>query len=166
LAIWLSRITSAPRTSLKRASSEAQHDPTSWANRPGGIDHGLGQVAALVLDHRQLPDPIGQGGIAGNPLVEPFPESDAELATTGHEDLVEEIGATDCRDGVEEAQGQAVVVGRKEVLGVGRHVVAMARSADPVALHLVGDEAGLLEGMELLEDAGPAGPEMGGQAVG
>jgi hypothetical protein len=35
----------------------------------------------------------------------------------------------------------------------------MARATHAVALASVADEAGLLERVELLEDAGPAGPE-------
>jgi hypothetical protein len=42
----------------------------------------------------------------------------------------------------------------------------VAGPADAVAFDGVGDEAGLFERMELLEDAGPAGPEVGRQPVG
>ena len=89
-----------------------------------------------------------------------------ELATPRREDLLEQVVAADGLDRREQPGGEALVVGREEVLRLGGDVVQVARPPDAVADGLAADEAGRLERPQLLEDAGPAGTKPGGQLVG
>ena len=87
----------------------------------------------------------------GHLLADPV----AELAPAGGEDLLEQVVAADGLDRGQQPGREGVVVGREEVLRVGRDVVQVARPADAVADRLAADEVGRLERPELLEDAGP-----------
>jgi len=82
------------------------------------------------------------------------------------EDAVHELLAADRPDRGQEAAGQPVVVGREEVLGGVGDVVHVARPADPVAHGLPADKTRGFERVELLEDPGPARPEVRGEPVG
>jgi hypothetical protein len=62
--------------------------------------------------------------------------------------------------------GQGSVVGREELLRRGRQVVDVARPADAVAAQAARDQAGRLEGSELLQDAGPARADALGDLIG
>ena len=115
--------------------------------------------------HGELANAVRERRARGHSFVEPLPQPRAHLPAPGGEDLLDEIGAADRDDRVEERSGEAVVIGREEVLGVGRHVVQVPWPANPVALHGVVDEAGLFERAELLEDAGPARAEVVGEAI-
>ena len=97
----------------------------------------------------------------GHLLADPV----AELAPPRGEDLVEQIVPADRLDGGQQAGRQGVVVRREEVLGIGGHVVQVARPADAVADRLAADEAGRLERPKLLEHAGPAGADPFGELV-
>ena len=118
------------------------------------------------LDDGQLADPLDQRGVGGEAIGHLLADPVAELAPPRGEDLVEQVVAADRLDGGQQPGGEGVVVRREEVLGVGRHVVQVARPADPVADGLAADEMGVLERPELLEDAGPAGAEPLGELVG
>ena len=172
-----SRTTSASRTSPNRASSAsqaravpratskiAQLCSTRWIV-PSGPDLGLGEVAQLVLDHRELADPIGQRRAGRQPVGQAGLHPADRLATAGGEDLVHQVVAADGLDRRQEAGGQAVVVRREEVLGLRRDVVQVTRPADPVALGPAHDQLGRFEGPQLLQDAGPAGAEPHRQLV-
>ena len=134
---------------------------------PSASTIALGEVALLGLDDGQLADAVGERRIRRDSrsamlVADPV----AELAPPRREDLVEQVVAADRLDRGEQAGGEAVVVRREEVLGVGRDVVQVARPADAVADGLAADELGRLERAELLEDAGPAGAEALGELVG
>ena len=129
------------------------------ADRAVELEDGVGEVALVGLDDRQLADAVDQRGVGGEAIGHLLPDAVAELASPRGEDLVEQVVAADRLDGGQEPGGQGVVVRREEVLGVGRHVVQVARPPDPVADGLAADEMGVLECPELLEDAGPAGTE-------
>ena len=131
-----------------------------------GAEDRVGEVALVGLDDRQLAHPIEQRRVAVDAVGHLLADPVTELAPSRGEDLVEQVVATDSLDRGEEARGQGVVVRREEVLRVGRDVVQVARPADAVADGLAGDEVGGLERAELLEHAGPAGPDPPGQLVG
>ncbi len=136
------------------------------SDRSVGGHHGLGEVPGRVLDHRQLANAIRERRIGRHPLVEPDAEPGAELSSPRGEDPVQERVAADRRDRLDQAQGQSVVVHREEVLRIRGHVIAMPRPPNPVALDLVGHEPTLFEGVELLEDSRPAGPEVRREDIG
>ena len=134
-------------------------------DRAVDLEDGVGEIAVVGLDDRQLADPFDQRRVRGDAIGHLLPDAVAELPPARREDLVEQVVAADRLDGGQQPGGQGVVVRREEVLGVGRHVVQVARPADPVADRLAADEVGGLERPELLEDAGPAGPEPLGELV-
>lgn len=126
----------------------------------------LAEVALLVLDHRQLANPFGQGSPLPHPGGDPPPEAIGQLAAADGEHLVDELGATrllQCRD---ETGGQPVVVGGKEGLSLSGDVVDVTGSAHAVADGGPGDETGALQSPELLENARPTRSQEGGQLVG
>ncbi len=134
-------------------------------DRAVDLEDRVGEVAVVGLDHRQLADPLDERGVRGEAIGHLLTDALAELASPRGEDLVQQVVPADGLDGGEESRGEGVVVGREEVLGVGRDVVQVARPPDPVADGLAADEMSVLECPELLEDAGPAGTEALGQLV-
>jgi hypothetical protein len=124
-----------------------------------GVDGRLGEVAGVVLENREHPNPVEERCVVRELLGHPSPGAIADLAPPGGEDLLDEIVAPDGLDRLQEPRGEPAVVGREELLGVGGDVVQMARPADTVALGRVSDEARVLERVKLLEDAGARGPE-------
>ena len=135
-------------------------------DRAVGAEGRVRQVALVVLDDGQLADPIEERRIRADPLGHAVADPIAELAPSRREDLLEEVVAADRLDRGQQPGREGVVVRREEVLGVGGHVVQVARPADAVTDGLAADEAGRLERPELLEDAGPAGAEALGELVG
>jgi len=136
------------------------------ADRAVGVEDGVGQVSVARLDDCQFPDTVDEWGVGRDPLGHLRANPVAELAPPGGEDLLKQIVPTDRLDGGQEAGREGVVVRRKEVLGIGRHVVQVTRPPDAVAHRLAADEVGGLECPELLEDAGTTGAEAVGQLVG
>ncbi len=126
---------------------------------------GVGEITLIALDDSELADALQEQGFRGDSFGHLSAHAVAELASASGEDLVEEIVPTDRLDGGQQAGSQAVVVGREEVLGVGRDVVQVARPADPVTDRLPAHEMGGFECPELLEDARPAGPDALGELV-
>ena len=133
---------------------------------PIGIHLDLGQVALFVLARGDLPDAVAQGGVGRQPFGQSLAHPSARLAAASREDLLDQVVPADGKDGCKEAGREAVVIIRKEVLRLRRHVVQVPRSADAVAFGPAHDELGRLERPELLEDPGPARPEPGGELVG
>ena len=136
------------------------------AERAVDRDDGLGEVALVGLDHRELMDPVGERCARPEPLGHPLTDAIAELAPPRREDLFEQVVPTDRPDRRQQAGCERVVVGGKQVLGIGRDVVEVTRPADPVTHGLAADEVGGLERAKLLEDAGPARSETLGELVG
>ena len=135
-------------------------------DRSVGGQHGVGQVAVPGLDDGKLPDAIEQRRVVGDPFGHVLADPLAQLPAARREDLLEQVVATDRLDGREQPGRQAVVVRWEEVLGIGRDVVEVARASHAVADGLAADQPGRLERSKLLEDAGPAGTESGGQLIG
>ena len=139
--MWVSRTTSAPRTSRNSSSSAWQaagrgaRDVVDRAvvlaqpDRAVGIDRRLGEIALLGLDDRELADPVLERRAVRRSLGELVADAVAELAPARGEDLLEQLVATDRADRREQAGGQRVVGRGEEVLGVGRDVVQVPRPA-------------------------------------
>ena len=89
----------------------------------------------------------------------------ADLATSSHEDLLDEGFAAHGVDRRQEARGQAAVVRREELLRLRRDVVEVARPADAVTDRLTAHESRGLEGPELLQDTGPTRADGGRELV-
>ena len=126
------------------------------ADRPVVIACGLGQVAVVGLDDRELSNPIEERRIRANAFHHLFADPAARSPAPRGEDLCQEVAPTDGLDGIQQAGGQRVVVRGKEVLGVECDVVQMTRPADAVTDRPAADQVGRLEGAELLQDACPA----------
>ena len=109
-----------PRTAAVRAASDVSIAQLCSRSRsaPSVADHGLGEVAALVLDHRRA---RGRGPRAvahpGSALGHPAPHPVADLAPPGREDLLDEVVAADRLDRRQQAGREAAVVGREEAPG-------------------------------------------------
>jgi len=106
---------------------------------------------------------LTQRRVVGDPLGHVLADALAQLPAASGEHLVEEVLPADRLDGREEPGRQAVVVRWEEVLRLGRHVVQVARTSDAVPDGLAADQPGRFERSELLEDAGPAGTDAGGE---
>ncbi len=152
-----SRVTSVPSTSLNSASSARQAAATATGDvehravvlhepDPVAVDERLGEVPQLVLDSGQLRDPVDQRGARRQHRVEPGPQAGTGLAPAGGEDVLDQGLPADLDDRGQEAGGEAVVVGREEVLGVGRDVVQVPRPPHAMAHRGPRDEAGAVEG--------------------
>ena len=177
-AMCVSRSTSGPRISRNRSSSAWQAAPLSAATRwiaqlrstrrmtPSAPMTRLGEVALLVLDDRQLARPVDEARLRRQAIGHALPDPVAGHPPALVEDAVDELLAADRPDRRQQAAGETVVVGREEVLGRVGDVVHVARPADAVADGLAADEPGGLERVELLEDAGPAHAEPGGEVLG
>ena len=135
------------------------------ADRPVCGDLDLSEIAELVLDGRQLPDPVGEGGVRCKALGKALTHSAARLTSSGGEHVLDEVVSADRLDGGEEARREPVVVAREEGLGLRGHVVQVARTTDAVALRPTDDELGRLERSQLLEDPGPTCAESRGEAI-
>ena len=140
--MWVSRSTSVPRTSRKRSSSawQAAACPTRPVDRavaldqaddPVGADHGLGEVALLVLDDGELARPVDERSAGGHRSARRWRNRSRVMPAPLLEDLLDEARRRSTDRG-EQAPREAVVVGREEVLGGVGDVVHVARSADPV----------------------------------
>jgi hypothetical protein len=123
------------------------------------IDLGVRQVPELVLDDGQLAHSLDERSRGPDPIVELPTHAVADLPSARLEDLLDQRVAADRADRGEQSRRKPVVVRRKQLLGVGGDVVEVAWPADPVADRLLAHEVGVLERAELLEDAGPAGPD-------
>ncbi len=135
------------------------------SDRPIGIYNDLGKVPGGILQDGERSDAINQGIVGPNPLSEFLPQSGPELAPPRGEDLVEESVTANRRDRLDEAAREPVVVHRKEVLRVWRHVVAVSRPTHTVTLGHVVDQPSVLESVQLLEHTRPAGSEMRCQSI-
>ncbi len=151
-----------------RSASHVINRTVMFAKPNGAVrrDERFCQVAAFVLDHRQLAHPVFEGCLPRQSLGQPLSDAIADLLPTSDEDLLDEILAPDRFDGREKAAGEAAIVGRKELLRVRGHVVQVAWAPDAVLLRRVVDEPSLLEGVQLLEHARPARAEGFGERVG
>ena len=135
-------------------------------DHPVRADHRRREVALLVLDDRELADPVLERRVLRQPLSEAVLHLLGDEPPARVEDLGHEVVAADHAHRGHQARGEAVVVRREGDLGVRRHVVEVARPADPVADRPAVDEPGGLERSELLEDARPAGSQPGRELLG
>ena len=131
-----------------------------------GADDRLREIALLVLDDRQLAGAIGERCIGREAVGEPLADSLARASSALLEHVVDQPLAADRPDRRQQAIGQAVVVGREQILGGVGDVVDVAGPADTVAHGSAADQAGRLERVELLEHPGPARAEAGRQILG
>ena len=118
-----------------------------------------GQVALLVLDHGERPNPVEERRLGRRRSSSWRRIRSAVWRRRAAKICSIRSVAAHRLDGREQARGEAVVVGREELLGVGGDVVQVARPADAVAHGPARDECVRLERAELLEDARPAGAE-------
>lgn len=139
--------------------------PFDEADGPVGADDRFGEVPEVVLDDRQLAGAIRERGIVGQTLGEPFADPLTGEAAALVEDRSHQLVAADRADRGQQPVGEAVVVGREQLLGRFGHVVDVPRATDPVADGLATYQAGCLERAKLLEDAGAAYPQAPGEGL-
>jgi hypothetical protein len=127
--MWVSRTTSAPSTSRKRASSRLAGSHVTGGHVEDRAvvlaqpDRAVGrqlrgtQVALLVLDHGQLADPFEERRVGTGVVIEAALDSFGGLRSARLEDTFEEVLAADRVDRRDQPARQAVVVGREQLLG-------------------------------------------------